>query len=386
MTSRERVHAGLGRNPVDRVPIFMWFHPQTTVILAELLDIPPQTLGEAMGDDVRMTWVNNNYAMEGVVHEHDGDTHTDEWGITWEKEGAFNQIIRSPLAGAVPETWDGYVFPQHRMEELLARMEPVAAQSPQRFVGCDVSPCVFEMYNRIRGMEDAIMDLALRPEDAEGLMSKCADFAVELSRRAIDTYPLDWLWTGDDVASQRAMLMSPQTWRDIVKPHLARVVAVGRQAGLWVAYHCCGAIRPIIGDLIEIGIDVLNPIQHGCPGMGAASLKRDFGAELSFMGGVDTQGMLPVATPAEVEDQTRRLIETMTSDGGGYILAASHTVPPETPVENIFAMYRAAGLSREEIFDTAATIRASAPGGGVVPHPHSPEYQGQHQEDDPRGG
>lgn len=336
----------------------MWFHPQTTIILAELLDIPPPAVGEAMGDDVRMTWVNNNYAMEGVVHEHDGDTHTDEWGITWEKEGAFNQIIRSPLEGAEPETWGGYVFPQHRMEELLARMEPVAAQSPQRFVGCDVSPCVFEMYNRIRGMEDAIMDLALRPKDAEGLMSRCADFAVELSRRTIDTYALDWLWTGDDVASQRAMLMSPDTWRDIVKPHLARVVAVGRQAGLWVAYHCCGAIRPIIGDLIEIGIDVLNPIQHGCPGMGAASLKRDFGAELSFMGGVDTQGMLPVATPAEVENQTRRLIETMTSDGGGYILAASHTVPPETPLNSIFAMYRAAGLTREEIFDTAATIRA----------------------------
>ena len=92
--------------------------------------------------------------------------------------------------------------------------------------------------------------------------------------------------------------------------------------------------------------------------MGAASLKRDFGAELSFMGGVDTQGMLPVATPAEVENQTRRLIETMTSDGGGYILAASHTVPPETPLDNILAMYRAAGLTREEIFDTAATIRA----------------------------
>ena len=352
------MHAGLRKEPVDRVPIFMWFHPHTTRILAELLQIPRGSLGEVMGDDVRMTWVNNNHAMEGIVHEHDGDRHTDEWGITWEKEGAFNQIVRSPLAGADPGSWKDYAFPERQVGDLLDLMEPVAAQSPSSFLGCDVSPCVFEMYNRIRGMEDAILDLALRPDEAERMMGRCADFAVQLSRGALKRYPLDWLWTGDDVASQRAMLMSPECWRDLVKPHLARVAAEGRQAGVWVAYHCCGAIRPIVDDLIDIGIDVLNPIQYGCPGMDATSLKGEFGSRLSFMGGVDTQGMLPISSAREVEEETHRLIETMTCDGGGFILAASHTVPPETPVENIFAMYRAAGLSREEILDNAATIRS----------------------------
>jgi uroporphyrinogen decarboxylase len=108
-----------------------------------------------------------------------------------------------------------------------------------------------------------------------------------------------------------------------------------------------------------MGLDVLNPVQCNCPGMEAAELKREFGRELTFMGGVDTQGLLPTATAGEVRRATRELIDTMTADGGGYILAASHTIPPETPMENIFAMYAEAGISREEAFDRAAAVRAA---------------------------
>ena len=109
-----------------------------------------------------------------------------------------------------------------------------------------------------------------------------------------------------------------------------------------------------------MGLDVLNPIQSRCPGMDALELKREFGRELSFMGGVDTIGLLPQGTAAEVRRGTAELIEGMTADGGGYILAASHTVPPETPDENIFAMYEAAGVTGEEIFDRAGDIRRRA--------------------------
>jgi uroporphyrinogen decarboxylase len=132
---------------------------------------------------------------------------------------------------------------------------------------------------------------------------------------------------------------------------------VGKAKGLWVAYHCCGALRPIIPDLIEIGIDVLNPVQCNCPGMDPLELKREFGRQMAFMGGVDTQGLLPAGTVDEVRRATARLIEGMTCDGGGYLLAASHTIPPETPDGNIFAMYDEAGINREMIFDRAAEIR-----------------------------
>jgi len=100
MTPKERVHAALQKRPVDRVPIFMWFHPDTADRLAAFLDVSPSAVGEVLGNDVHQVWVGNNYAMEGIVHPRDGQTHTDDWGITWVKQGPFNQILRSPLAGA----------------------------------------------------------------------------------------------------------------------------------------------------------------------------------------------------------------------------------------------------------------------------------------------
>ncbi|MBI5725007.1 MAG: hypothetical protein HZA50_13685 [Planctomycetes bacterium] len=357
MTSKERVHAALRREKTDRVPIFMWFHPDTARRLGGLLEIPPGLVGQAMGNDVFMTWVNNNYAMEGIVHERDGQWHRDDWGIKWVKEGPFNQIAGFPLAGATVEQVLAYKFPEDKVEFLLGLMKPAAAKSEKYFIGCDVSPCVFEMYWRLRGMEDALMELAGEPELTRTMYGRCADFAVKLSELACQRYPLDWLWAGDDVASQQALMMSPTTWRQFIKPQLKRVFDVGKRRKLWVAYHCCGALRDIIPDLIEIGLDVLNPVQCRCPGMDPLELKARFGGKLAFMGGVDTQGVLPNGTASEVRAATEKLIAGMTAGGGGYILAASHTIPPESPDENIFAMYEAAGLGRQEIFDSAADLR-----------------------------
>jgi uroporphyrinogen decarboxylase len=338
----------------------MWFHPQTAVILARLLEVPLSQVDLVMGNDVRMTWVNNNAAMEGIVHEHDGEGHVDPWGIHWVKAGPYNQIQRFPLIDATPDELRRYQFPREHQETLLARMEPLLAGGEEYFIGCDVSPCVFEMWWRLRGLEQTVLEMASEPELTAEMFGRCADFAVTLAQAACRRFPLDWLWTGDDVASQRSLVMSPRCWRQLIKPHLARVFAVGKAHGLWVAYHCCGALRPIIGDLVEMGLDVLNPIQCNCPGMEALELKREFGSRLSFMGGVDTQDLLPHGTADEVRRATRRLIDGMTGDGGGFILAASHTIPPETPLENIFAMYAEAGLSREAIFDRAAAARAAA--------------------------
>ncbi len=367
MTSKQRVLGALRREPVDRVPIFMWFHPGTTARLAQVLEIPPAFVGEAMGNDVRMTWVNNNYAMEGITHERDGESHVDDWGIEWVKEGPFNQIARFPLADADAADVLAYRFPYDRLEALLDLMAPVAAEADRFFIGCDVSPCVFEMYWRLRGLERTVEEMAAEPELAHTMFARCADFAVRLSEEACARFPLDWLWAGDDVASQQSLIMSPKCWRSLIKPELARVFAVGKAHRLPVAYHCCGAVRAIIPDLVEMGLDVLNPIQSHCAGMDPLELKREFGAALTFMGGVDTVDLLPNATAAEVERETARLIEGMTADGGGYILAASHTVPPETPDDNVFAMYAAAGLSREAILDRAADIRARQTGGAAGP-------------------
>jgi len=359
MTSKERVHAALRKEPTDRVPIFMWFNPDTAKHLAKLLDIPAAYLGDAMGNDVHQTWVNNNYAMEGITHERDGESHVDFWGIKWEKLGAFNQPVAFPLAGASKQEMLAYNFPYEKKEFLLGLMDPLLRSAGEYFIGCDVSPCVFEMYWRLRGLEEALIDVAMNPDLTREMFRRCADFALELSKDACARFPLDWLWTGDDVGGQASMVMSPKTWRDMIKPLLREIFAVGKAHGLPVAFHSCGSIRPIIPDLIDIGLDVLNPIQCTCPGMDPLELKREFGGELAFMGGVDTQGVLPHGSAEDVRRATARLLDGMTADGGGYILAASHTIPPETPDENIFAMYEVAGIPREHIFDRASTIRAS---------------------------
>ena len=359
MNAKQRVHACLQREPADRIPVFMWFHPETARRLAKLLDVPVERVGEAMGNDVRQTWVNNNYAMEGIVHERDGESHVDLWGIQWVKKGAFNQIAAFPLADAGPRQILEYCFPAEHLDALLEPMVPLMPYADACFIGVDVSPCVFEMYNRLRGMEGALLDLAAQPSLAYEMLGRCADFAVMVSEAACERFSVDWLWTGDDVAGQQSLFMSPACWRELAKPHLERVVRVGASRGLPVAYHCCGALRPIIPDLINIGITVLNPVQCNCPGMDPLELKREFGSQLTFMGGVDTQNLLPNGSADEVRRATARLIEGMTSDGGGYILAASHTVPPETSDENLFAMYAPAGITKEEICDRAADIRSA---------------------------
>ncbi len=357
MNSKEYVYAALKREPVDRIPIFMWFHPETVTILSKNLDIPESYIDDVMFNDIRQVWVGNNYAMEGVLLEK-GETYSDFWGIEWVKEGAFNQIIEHPLMDVDENKISEYEFPHEKVKELNDNLCTLESMSYEYFIGCDISPCLFEMYNRLRGMEKALMDIALFPEIFAAIMEKCADHCIALARNAGNRFPLDWLWTGDDVGGQSALMMSPKCWRESIKPHLERIFRFGKSQDLWVAYHSCGSIRDIIPDLIEIGLDVLNPIQGNCPGMDPIELKKEFGSSLTFMGGIDTQDLLPRGTVQEVQREVSELLGVM-AHGGGYILAASHTIPPETPLDNIFAMYSVAGISREMILDRASDLRKS---------------------------
>lgn len=358
MNPKDRVTSALNhRPPIDRVPIFLWFHPDTADRLGKMLEIPSAWVGEVIGNDVRQTWVNNNYAMEGIVHERDGESHVDAWGIRWVRGYSFNQIAHHPLAGSSPEEIEAYVFPEDQIDRLFEAMDRTAAAQGDYFLGCDVSPCAYEMFWRLRGMETAILDMVEMPALASELIDRCASFAIFLAEEAYQRYALDWLWTGDDVASQTNLMFSPKTWRAMVKPALQRVFAVGKAHNSWVAYHCCGALRPILPDLVEMGMDVLNPIQVNCPGMDIFELKREFGKSISFMGGLDTQYLIPNGSTTDVRRAVRRLLDEVAYDGG-YILAASHTIPPETPDANIFALLDEAGVSREEIFDQAAGLRS----------------------------
>jgi uroporphyrinogen decarboxylase len=357
MNSKERVLASLNRTNPDRVPVWMWYHPETVQMLAKALEIPPNYVSYALEDDIRQAWVSNNYAMEGIVHQQDGECHTDQWGIRWMKVGPFNQIVHYPLADVSEEEIDRYQFPYDHIPELLQNMRPVVALNDRYFIGCDVSPCLFELIFRLRNMQNTLLDFLLNPGLIDRLLEKASDFNVTLSQEAVKRFDFDCLWTGDDVGGQQALMISPDMWRSRIKPHLKRILDVGKERNLWRAYHCCGVVRPIIPDLIEIGVNILNPVQANCPGMNLLELKKEFGDELTFLGGVDTQHLLPNGSATEVRKETDKLIDGMMAGGGGYVLAASHAIPPETPIENIYAMYESAGITKEKIRDNAAEIR-----------------------------
>ena len=175
MNGKQRVYAALRRQPADRIPIFMWFQPGTRRLLAEAFEVPPPCVDDVLGNDVRMTWVNNNYCMEGIVHQHDGQSHVDPWGIQWVKAGALqpDRPISPWPAPRRTNCWR-YRFPGECQEELLAQHAAAAGRrGDEYFIGCDVSPYVFEMYWRLRGLDQAVIEMAAEPELACEMLGRC---------------------------------------------------------------------------------------------------------------------------------------------------------------------------------------------------------------------
>ena len=143
----------------------------------------------------------------------------------------------------------------------------------------------------------------------------------------------------DDLGTQNGPMISPRTFREFYRPHMQRFIDLAHSFGIEVFHHDDGAIRAFIPDLVEMGIDILNPMQWTCPGMELEGLKRDFGGDLCFHGGIDNQRILPFGTPDEVRAEVRHNIDALASDRTGYILAPCHNIQPITPVENIVTMY-----------------------------------------------
>jgi len=341
MTGKQRVHAALLRKKTDRVPMWMWYHPVVYDRLRERFGWDADDADAALGNDIKQVHISINREMFRPLGP--GEQFTDDWGVTWVREGPYNQVCANPLAGAEASALKDYQFPN---PDPLERFAPLARLCERfgddYFVGADVSGSIFEPCCHIRGMGRLLEDMLEATQAVEAFFDHAAEFTRGLCLGALE-YPIDWIWLGDDVAGQQAMVMSPALWRRLLKPRLAGIIAAVRAArpGIWIAYHCCGALRPIIPDLIEIGVDVLNPIQPICPDMEPLSLKAEFGGELAFMGGLDTQHFLIHAAPGEVRDHARRLIAGM-SAGGGYIFAASHTIQPDVPLDNVLALTEAA--------------------------------------------
>jgi uroporphyrinogen decarboxylase len=191
-------------------------------------------------------------------------------------------------------------------------------------------------------MEQALMDLVANPGMAEAALERIYFIHESIIRRTLDEAAdlIDLVNVGEDLGTQNGLLMSPETFRRFLKPPFARMIELVHSYGVKVIHHDDGAMRPFLPELIEIGIDVLDPVQWRCPGMDREGLARDFGAKLVFHGGVDNQQTLPYGSPEDVRQEVAENIRIF-RDCKGYVVSPCHNIQPNTPTENILALYEA---------------------------------------------
>ena len=197
---------------------------------------------------------------------------------------------------------------------------------------------IFETAWALRGLERLLEDLLVAPDLAEAVLDIPFRYHLGAARR-LTSLGVDMLWLGDDVGGQTGMIMSPGTWRRFLKPRLARLISEVKAINprLVVAYHSDGKIDPIIPELIDIGLDVLNPVQPLC--MDPAGLKKKYGHNLCFWGSIDEQRTLPFGTAEDVRNEVRERLRTI-GRGGGLLLGPTHHVQLDTPMENFWSMVR----------------------------------------------
>ncbi|HLO17072.1 MAG TPA: uroporphyrinogen decarboxylase family protein [Anaerolineales bacterium] len=295
-------------------------------------------LERALGEDMLLTsvgWANSYY--------QDAKEYVDEWGIGWKSVeyttpfgvGRYTEIASHPLAndGAIA----AYKAPDPHRPELYAEADQMLQTFKDEYwiVGVTVTT-MFETAWALRGYARMLMDFALKPEIAEQLLEIPYQYHLSAAKM-LTQMGVDMIWLGDDVGTQNAMLISPKMWRRFFKPRMANFIAELKAINpqVKVAYHSDGNIYPIIPDLIEIGLDVLNPVQPAS--MDPVKLKQDYGDKLCFWGSIDEQHTLPFGSPADVQGEILTRLKTLGANGG-LILGPTHHVQLDTPMENFWAM------------------------------------------------
>jgi uroporphyrinogen decarboxylase len=280
-------------------------------------------------------WANSYYQAP--------NDYTDEWGVGWQSTsyttpfgvGRYTEIAGHPLADE--QAIQSYRPPDPSRPELYAEAERVMRdyQGEYWIVGVTVTT-IFETAWALRGYERLLTDFALNPEIAETILEIPYRYHLYAAKKLVQM-GVDMIWLGDDIGAQNRMLISPAMWRRFLKPRLANFIAEikGLNPALKVAYHSDGEISPVIPDLIEIGLDVLNPVQPAS--MDPAKLKAQYGERLCFWGTIDEQHTLPFGTPEQVRAEVVERIRTVGVDGG-LILGPTHHVQLDTPLENFWAM------------------------------------------------
>jgi len=376
MNSRQRLLLALAHQEPDWVPLDLGSTQVTGIHLLayeklrEALGLPPSSgslcdaiqqlaLPEAdiisrLGVDVRGLYPLNSHNMIGMEQES-GDywVYDDEWGITHHRpmpDGLYYSLVHAPMdmPGLSIQQIRSYVWPDMSNPARITGLRDLAEQ--YRTIGYavvlkDPFAGIFEMAQRLVGFERLLVMMVDEKRLAAALFDKLCSLKLAFWEMALPRLAdvVDVVSQTDDYGSQSAMLISPSMYRFQIRPFWKAVFTRIKELAphVYIFFHSCGSIRPLLPDFIEIGVEILNPVHIRAAGMEPVALKRDFGKALSFWGGgVDTQGVLPYGSPNDVLDEVRRNIDAL-APGGGFVFNQVHNIQADVPVENLLAMWGA---------------------------------------------
>lgn len=374
-SSRKRVEEALAHHEPDRIPLDLTITKMPYVRLREFLGLPPDTgvkgdrfgevqpaldLLETLGIDIAFIKLRGPLNWTPLPSEDDG-LILDEWGVGRRRvelpDGStLLEVTFSPLQDKHPAeidldeiSWPNPYDPG-RIAGLAEEAQRLYEETDLALMG-RFGGTIMEQASFLRGYTQWLIDLKMHPEFASQLMNRIADIQIaldEIGIRAAGRYLTIFKLSGEDLGMQDRPMFSPQMWQEILRPVLKRRWQAARRAldqndaaHVKLMLHSDGAIRPFIPDLIEDGIEILDPVQIQCPGMEPDKLKRDFGAYLTFHGAIESQRVLPFGTVADVEAEVIRCLKVL-GPGGGFIMAPVHNVQPDVPPENLVALFQTA--------------------------------------------
>jgi uroporphyrinogen decarboxylase len=373
MTPRERVRRALAHQEADRVPVDLGSSIVTSITKAayvplmahlglpagevtiydEVQQLPflSEDLLRRFAVDTRMVQLPPTHAA-GVEILDEGEYWAmyDRWGSKMRMPKAsplYYDWVEFPIRDLTMEALDAYRWPQPDPPEVVATLRERAqwlhGHTGYALVGSGIiGGGIFEQPCRTVGLEQFMMAMATDRAFAERLMDRITDIYIESVDRYLEQVGeyIDVFTYWDDVSTQDGWMIGPEMYAALVKPRQKRLFdAIKRRTNAKLFYHCCGAASELYPHLVEIGVDIVNPVQVSARGMDTQKLKERFGRDLVFWGGgVDTQRVLPFGTPQEVRDEVRRRIDDL-APGGGFVFAAVHNIQALVPPENIAAVF-----------------------------------------------
>ena len=332
LTHKERLRRAIRHEPVDRLPTQINYTGRQGEQLAAYFGVSVAQLPDRLDNHLRRLDLTHP-----ARYSEDGSVKYDWWGAGFDtgEEGYFVRV--SPLqerkdldAMAWPDPYD----PDVLNDAAVA----TAADNGQHFLVPNFGWALFERAWSLRGMVEFFMDMAGDPKYAGELLDRVADTQLVLIHRFIEL-GVDGFYFGDDYGGQANMLLSPKMWRTLIKPRLARLFEPIRAAGLPILMHSDGHIEPILPDLIEIGLNVYNPVQPEVTDF--SWLRRTFGRQLAYYGGVSTQTTMPFGTPDDVRTAVAKAAYELAPDNTGLLIAPSHRMMSDIPMHNVAALLAA---------------------------------------------